>query len=253
MQPETPIEVFRAWSPSDSPWSAWAKPVLFVHGIGAVDGAPTSGIGMNECPLLPESSAGTCVVIDLPGLESVTCALQLAERGFRPVPLYNATRGATGNLIDVSNMCAALAASAPRLRALAIAADAPPAFMIDSRRLEGSPEADKYDNRWIVLPQDFPSARRLKDAGISKVMVVRRGQRMMQHDLRAILRLWRQDGLEVLVYDTVQGTVTAPTFDLTWAAALGDHIQLVFHGLFVNSTGGFGGVVPAASQGGGFA
>jgi hypothetical protein len=225
---------------------------LFVHGIGSASGAPTAGIGTVECPLLPDSRSGRCVVIDLPGLESVVCAMQLAERGFRPVPLYNATRGARGNLIDVTNMCAALAASAPKLRTLAIAADAPPAFMIDSRRLDGSPEEDKYDNRWIVLPQDFPSARRLKESGIHTVMVVRRGQRLMQHDLRAVLRLWRKDGLEVLVYDTVQGTLTAPWFDLTWAAALSDHIQLVFHGLFVNSTGGFGGVVPSASQGGGF-
>jgi hypothetical protein len=47
-----------------------------------------------------------------------------------------------------------------RLKEMSFAADAPSAFILDSLRLHGTHPIGTYmfDNRWMVFPQDFPSA-----------------------------------------------------------------------------------------------
>jgi hypothetical protein len=70
-----------------------------------------------------------------------------------------------------------------------------------------------------------------------------------------VLRLWNRDGLSTVICDPESGKSEELGFaSLSPLAALADHFRLVFHGLRVNSAGGFGGSEPDASIGsGGFA
>ena len=43
------------------------------------------------------------------------------------------------------------------------ATHAPPAFLLDSDRMKApAPDPGRFDNRWLVFPQDFPSAAFLR-------------------------------------------------------------------------------------------
>jgi hypothetical protein len=74
------------------------------------------------------------------------------------MPLFNGTSGPAA-VIDVGRLTRALAAGAPAIRGYRLPPDAPPAFLLDSRRNEPAtpPAPGAYDNRWVVLAQDFPS------------------------------------------------------------------------------------------------
>lgn len=252
MQHDVGISAFRAWAPAESPWSAWAKPVLFTYSPRVPADPPRSPAFLVKA--LPEPDARTCAVIDLHGADSVACALVLAQLGFQPVPLFNITSGPGRNQIDVGPILAALLHGVDVLRASAVPPDAPPAFILDRARLDGVPLPGSYDNRWMVFPQDFPSGRALRAGGIDRVALLRAPGRI-GHDLRAVLRLWNRDGLSTVICDPESGKSEELGFaSLSPLAALADHFRLVFHGLRVNSAGGFGGSEPDASIGsGGFA
>lgn len=256
MWPDPAPETFRAWAPDGSRWSAWAKPVLFTYasnpGLPAAPQAerPPSSFRLDG---VPSAGNGAAFVVELPGAAAVACGLALAGRGYRPVPLYNVTTGPGRDLVDVVPLMAALRDGASVLASLGLADDAPPAFLIDSQRLSGMPEPTVYDNRWMVFPQDFPSARALLAGGITRVIAIR-DDRPLDADLRAVLRLWKREGLEVSAFDPQTGTASELSIDLSIWAVLADHVAAVFNGLRENSAGGFGGTVPTpgATGGGGF-
>lgn len=249
MLPEKTISTFRAWAPPQSPWSAWAKPVLFTYSQQM-----PSYFNPNEpfnLDSVPEGNRESCVVIDLPGAQSVSCALALARKGYQPVPLYNATTGAGRELVDVDAIIAGLYEGADILRSLGHNPDAAPAFMLDSARLHGFPMPETYDNRWMVFPQDLPSSQTLRARGINRVLVIR-GESSMKHDLRSVLRLWKRDGLEIAACDAARGDVSPLSFDLSIFAVMAAQLGLLFHGLRVNSTGGFGAHIPTPQQSSGY-
>src|SRR3954471_3460411 len=94
-------EVFAVWAPNESPWSVWAKPVLFAQMTPvmifeheqreplAIDPPP---------PSLPPASQKVALVIDCPGARSVSLGLAAASVGYRPVPLFNALPGSEGTI-----------------------------------------------------------------------------------------------------------------------------------------------------------
>ena len=99
---------------------------------------------------------------------------ELAKDGYRPVPLYNTTSGRQQRvppnncvLTDVSVLVQMLCVPLPDHVRNTIVGDNPPAFLLDSRRLRGekAPAPGVYDNRWMVFPQDFPSAKFLQARG----------------------------------------------------------------------------------------
>lgn len=99
------------------------------------------------------------MVVALPGATSTLLEARLAGHGFRPVPLYNSLP-ALGATIDMAEIMALLVDAAGSRYGLA--ADAPPVFLLDARRLQ-TPVARLYDfdNRAFCRPTDFPSAERL--------------------------------------------------------------------------------------------
>jgi hypothetical protein len=246
-------ECFAIWAPEDSVWAQWAKPVIF---------ASVVGLGTDEPPTVPapdtagalDASGSTAVVVDLPGAESVTVGLAFAQRGLRPVPLYNGTDGPNA-VVKTDQLIGALGAGSQVLKALTISRDARPAFLLDSNRSDprATMSPGYYDNRWVVLPQDFPSAMFLRRSGITDVLLVQRGLIAPSQDLSHVLLRWQQGGLRLRSIDLTTRQVVDPLvvgepsfFRKAWYAAI------AVMGLRRNNVGGFGSMVPEQTQRSGF-
>jgi hypothetical protein len=181
--------------------------------------------------------------------------MALAKRGYRPVPLFNATFGPKA-VIDVEVITRALAAHADTLRRLAIAPDALPVFLLDSRRRHntvGAATPGWYDNRWIALPQDFPSGALLRSRGIDDVTLLLRGESQPGEDLAHVLLRWQKAGIRVRVVDLATGKiedhvqVREPSlFRRAW------YVAIALFGLRRSNVGGFGAMVPEQTSRGGF-
>ena len=252
-----PSELFEIWAPAQSTWSRWAKPVLFT----AIGIAPPPASSESSAPLLNLPSSGrTVVVVDLPGVDSVRSGLALAEAGYRPVPLFNGAPGPTltpggSALIDVRPIVHGLERGAERLRRLPLAADACPAFLLDADRQApqwGTAAPGRFDNRWLVFPQDFPSASFLSAQRIDCAVLVQPGGRSQpMPDLAHVVLRWQEAGIQVLVWNPEAGGVPQliqvgrpSRFRSTW------YRVLALMGLRRNSAGGFGSVIPEPSSGG---
>lgn len=242
-------EMFEAWAPADSPWSAWAKPVLFAH-------APEDGRG---AVVVEELSAGAlgyareaAVVVDLPGRQSALMGLALAQAGYQPVPLYNSAPG-PGALVDMELIARLLPDIAEKLKSRPPKPDAPPAFLLNSDRIQNGPGVlapARYDNRWRVVPQDMPSAEFLIAAEIKRVIVVG----SIYDDLAHVLYRYQEARLQISRIAKegdapVAIEVSRPKSYKSLWYRLG-----VFAGLRRNSAGGFGAMTPdpAATGASGF-
>jgi hypothetical protein len=209
-------EIYRIWAPADAIWSPWVKPVLFAWAESApLDSSKTPDISPDDVRYLPEASDRSVVIIELPGALSLLCGLELAKRGFRPVPLYNCIPGPApqsqmslgdGKIpvaVDVRAIISLIWHNSAQLKSLNLPVDAPPAFLLDSNRcptfLAGGDDffdrSNKFfDNRWLIFSEDFPSTAFLRDRGLSHVTIVRQ-RRTARLDLRQILLAWREQGL----------------------------------------------------------
>ena len=244
-------EAFAAWAPDDVVWSEWAKPVAFVHAGQMLPADPIDDaqVPVIRAPLTSDSA----VVADLPGAEAVYAGLALAGQGYAPVPLFNGTSGPAA-VVDVTPIATALGGGALRLKSRPPGRLWPPVFLLDSRRnLPATPRPGSYDNRWVILPQDFPSGAFLASRGIRGVTLVQRGGLSIQPDLAHVLRRWQDGGIAVRVIDLASGqvaenvTVPKPSgFKLAWYAAI------AMFGLRRSNVGGFGSAVPEQAARSGF-
>ncbi|WP_043584698.1 hypothetical protein [Geminisphaera colitermitum] len=269
-------ELFRIWAPADSVWSPWAKPVLFAD----MSANPPSS-GQPFAVALPPPDPGvlawlaaarsgrTAVVLDLPGVQTVERALQFAARGFRPVPLFNTTNGVNA-CVPVADLVRRLVDAGPVLTSLPqpFPPDAPPVFMLDANRNPSrAPSPGDYDNRWVVFPQDFPSADFLKRNGITAVLLWSDKPGAPRSGLDHVLVRWQDAGLalyehidDMLSVQTFASPPPAPDIASPRLPAILRVARprayrslwqrwLVALGLRRSSAGGFGGVVPQPSSG----
>jgi hypothetical protein len=252
-------ELFRAWAPDDAHWTPWVKPVLFASAGTPPDGdarARWSAELARERTWTPPRPADLALVLDLPGPQALALALDCAARGWRPVPLFNSCRGRAA-LVDNEPLVAGLEDGQRVLAGLALRDDAPPAFVLDARRLDGVPASSSFDNRWIVFPQDLPSAARLAACRIARVLLVQTGRREPRNDLAHVLLRWQQAGIEILGLDLAAldaGGKPGEPEPLRVKKpglfrALGYRV-LTAVGLRPSSAGGFGAIVPLAHAGG---
>ncbi len=240
---------YDAWAPPSAVWSDWARPVLFAQAGSPPDDTPPAALAI-DVSWIGAQNGDTAVVVDLPGAVSVDLGLALATSGFRPVPLFNACDGRDAAL-DLQPIMRRLLDGAALLSQRALPDDAPPAFLLDSRRMEvAAPPPGKFDNRWLSFPQDFPSARFLQSRGIRRVILVDT-RPAPRDDLAHTLRRWQDAGLEMLRKEwdapapPVPLDVPRPSrFRSTW------HRVLALFGLRRNSAGGFGAIVPVPGSGG---
>lgn len=245
-------ELFELWAPEGAAWSPWVKPVLFADQNPVPERAQQAWLAARErARWTPPAPQATVLVLDLAGPLALGLALDAATHGWRPVPLFNSCTGDDA-LIDNEPLRAGLAEGVAVLRAAPLAPTAPPAFVLDSRRLDNQPASRRFDNRWVVFPQDFPSAARLLAGGHGSVLLVQDGRRDPRPDLAHVLLRWQQAGIEILALDLAGAAgpvaITVPRSGLF--RALGYRI-LVAVGLRKSSAGGFGGAVPTLSSGGG--
>ena len=270
----TPEEIYNAWAPPTSLWSRWAKPVLFAHlpppnpYVLPPDEVGDPVAASFDLTPIPPADGATAIVIDMPSATGATLALRLAnERGYRPVPLYNAVPAPFGAqaavaggmttpsvAIDLRDVMEALRAWADELAALGLPAEAPPAFVLDSRRrgVGWTPMPGHFDNRSVSLPTDFPSATFLQSRGVRRVMLVQpAGTGQPQPDLAHTLRRWQEAKLELTLY-AIDASAPPQPIDVpkpSWFGHVWHHF-LVRARLRRNAMGGFGGFLPVPSEGG---
>ncbi|HEX6902466.1 MAG TPA: hypothetical protein VF789_22290 [Thermoanaerobaculia bacterium] len=247
-------ELFEIWAPAGSVWSPWAKPALFAD-QALLDAA--AGPSAEASPPAPFSSpaSDTALVLDLPGEKSVELALLLARGGYRPVPLFNTTHHPAA-LVDVRPVLRGLASGAAALAEAYLSPQAPPAFLLDANRNTASGPAapGRYDNRWVVFPQDFPSANFLLAQGIRHVTLLQEWRQGEQPrpDLAHVLRRWQEAGLGIHLQDP---DLDQPplTLDVRRPSSFRSlfYRALTLAGLRRNSAGGFGGIIPQPSSSGG--
>jgi hypothetical protein len=262
-------EIFRAWSPAASPWSQWAKPVLFTHISPGLVGADVAPIDCGWAT--PAESSDMAIVVDLPADRSVALGLSLAEAGYQPVPLFNAVPGramtdAAGEVTAASNVAVdlwpamrAIVGGANRLLSASIACSAPPAFLLDADRRTGripAPGPGTFDNRSVSFPTDFPSASYLINHGVRRAVLVQSTpSQSPQADLAHTLRRWQDDGIRLMrtSIDTADGAGSLEAFMVDrprWYRSIWHHL-LVSIGLRRNVLGGFGGLLPETHGSGG--
>lgn len=265
-------QAFELWAPPESPWSAWAKPVLFAQmdelretptsvGDRAVGWAPEPAAttytpdpsaGYREPGMVPGAIERTAIVVEHAGVAAVATGLALARRGYRPVPLFNACHG-PGALVAVAPIIQVLRQSAPQLAGLGLPPDAPPAFLVDAGRMSGTPHPGGFDNRSMVFPQDFPSATFLRDRGVSRVIVATDAPREPAADLCHVLLAWQKQGIEILSVHAggaePPARIVVKTPSRFGALA---YRALAILGLKRSSAGGFGSVIPVPTQTGGY-
>lgn len=245
---------FEAWAPEHIVWSRWAKPTMFVD-----QGTPLAAIPK----LLPMTSEGlgwpeaipprSCVVLELPGPMSVEAGLALRDRGYWPVPLFNATH-ANGAIVHVEPIALALRAAARSLSTHQTQPGDPPplpCFLLDAGRCPPvSPSPGRYDNRSIVFPQDFPSATMLRSHSIEQAVVVTHDARdTFAPDLRHVLHGWQRDGLRIMRFSLEFHESPQPVqvdrpsgFGMFWQRIV------AASGFRRNAAGGFGSLVPMPSE-----
>jgi hypothetical protein len=248
-------DVFTTWVPPGGIWSLWARPVLFAQMVEAPLGATVATVPLIDVSWVPrvgDSAVEPAVmVIDLPGEEAVRTGVALAGRGYRAVPLFNACTD-SNEVLEQTSIITALRAGVETLASTPLPADAPPAFLLDARRLgEGLPAGPgTFDNRWKTFPQDFPSAGFLLARGFRRAVLVQRHDREPREDLVHVLRRWQDAGIVIDAKDVTDKQSPRPIdvprpawYRLAWERTLS------MLGLRLGWRGGFGDRIPEARHG----
>lgn len=253
----TSRELFDIWAPHDSIWSDWAKPVCFAQmdGFDPERAASPADFSTFDMSWAPDGTEGYAILLDLDGVSSVWMGAALITRGYRPVPLFNACSGG-GAVVETGGIIQAIAqTSAFVARHRQVLPDnVPPAFLLDSRRLPNlTPRPGQFDNRWMVFPQDFPSANFLLSHSIRQVLLVQEWAGQPREDLAHVLLRWQEAGVAIFSRSAVQPGPMQPTrvIQPPWYRFMW-HRFLAASGLRPNSAGGFGSVIPIPSQSGGY-
>jgi hypothetical protein len=219
------------WVGKGDRWSVWVKRPLFAaldteeieqdrDGHYPVDEAAI------ECVQAWAAGAKTALVLDLPGAKSLKLGLALATRGYRPVLMVNASSQAR-EVIDMRPVLRLLVEGARYTQAFANPPQAPPVFLLDSRRGGASPPTPgSFDNRWTMFRTDMPSVSVLKSRDIGRVVIVQSATSPLG-DLEAVAAAYARGGLDVQVGTWPSRTLRP--FDLPRFAWLRRSLRALFH------------------------
>ena len=156
-------------------------------------------------------------------------------------------------LVDTEPILCWLVAGASLLEQHRLPPDAPPVFLLDSRRqAQISALPGRFDNRWLVFPQDFPSGNFLRSQGIERAVLVQEDiLRQPQEDLAHVLRRWQETGIQISVTNlAASGSPQPLTVNRPKRFRSLCYVALAAMGLRRNSAGGFGSIIPQPSSGG---
>jgi hypothetical protein len=247
--------LFDLWALDGATWSPWVKPVLFSE----MDESLPLSTAYEERESwdtlgFPSVGSGTALVLELPGKSALRLGVALARRGYRPVPLFNGVPHPDGGFVPSGAIARLLVSLAGELAQSGLPLDAPPAFVLDADRMAGGrvPTPGEFDNRWMVFPQDFPSASFLASHGIRRIVVIQRGT-WIADDLVEVLAGHAKGGIEVLVAPPDGGPAQqADLSKASWFRSMFYRAMVVLR-LRRSSAGGFGGRVPEPRQSGFYA
>lgn len=158
----------------------------------SMENAEMAGRGLST--LFEGAPAGKAVMVDLPGPEAVAFAAGLANR-FDPVFTFENWPHPTGTVPSHLTLAAAID-RLPTFESMTAArpATAPPAFVLDSNRLNAF-KTTEFDNRYVVA---MPSADALKKMGIKEILLVRpKASDQELDDQNATLTEWLKGGINV--------------------------------------------------------
>lgn len=233
------LELYKTWVPDTALWTQWAKPVVFMNLTNfQANRYKYKSFKKFEKPKIPYHNQ-RMVIVDLPGAESIDEGLILAEKGYRPVPLYNYVPQGKHDLISLDDIIDGLGYGAEFLQRAKLSDRANPVFLLDFNRLqEGRRNDPNFDNRWCVVEQDMPSADYLKKQRIKEIVV---HTKMLQEDLKRILYKYQEAGISISRYDeeSKESKISAVVIAKPQKASLFYRFRM-FSGLARNSVGAFG-------------
>jgi len=203
------VDVYDVWVGNDNAWEIWTKPSPFAQmknetsRADAPEGHQYRGRSLPwsdiDVSWAPDVTLGTFILVDIEGASSVALGFTLMSRGYRPVVAINTCTG-PDEVLDMNPVLDALREGARFAHAFPRQRSAPPAFLLDARRMSTTrplvPGA--FDNRWMIFRQDLPSADLLRSRKLSRVVVVL-CEDTIADDLRHVLYAWQKGGIEILV------------------------------------------------------
>jgi len=191
-------DIFNIWAPRGAKWTQWVRPVPFVALNEGFRGYDICDFTIPNITYIDKLPFNTAIIVDLSDDEGIKEGVALAKLGFRPIPVYNGTEPQEGAMATVDNNVVefGLIKGAEELQKITIQDDAPPAFLLDSNRMNRYKMNESvFDNSWDIYPQDIPSAKYFLENGIDKIMVV---SQKMQRDLKEILYKFQKEGIKIL-------------------------------------------------------
>lgn len=192
-------EIYKIWAPEGIKWTAWVRPVPFIEINKSLEINEFYNLSIPKINYLPNIYKNTAIIVDLPNYNSIKEGLALARLGYRPIPIFNGTNEQYGVMATTNNhnIELALVWGALKLKEFTLTNDAPPAFLIDTDRMNRyKMNASIFDNSWDIYHQDLPSAQFFLKNGISKIII--RSENNIQKDLSKILFNYQKNGLEIL-------------------------------------------------------
>lgn len=194
-------DIYKIWAPYNKKWVDWVRPVPFIH----IDSKTRASRPINiMLPYIQNLNANsvdktTAIIVDMPGTNSMYVGISLAQRGYRPIPIYNGIVQQNGSRAIVDNCSIAndLVWGASILKDIDIPNNAPPAFLTDTNRLQKRRISESiFDNSWDVYHQDLPTEDYFLQNGITQILVI--SQNSISMDLQKIFTDYPKRKLKIL-------------------------------------------------------
>ena len=193
-------EIYKIYAPNGAKWTDWVRPVPFVA-IDTYNRKPIADWMERKAMFLKNYQQDTAIFVDLPGKESIELSIDLAYKGYRPIPIFNGTDEQPGSqaTTDTYLIESCLINGSEKLKNIKLDNNATPAFLLDSYRTNRYRAKESiFDNSWDLYKQDIPSAEYFKQNGITKIIIV--GDEI-QRDLKKIFLKFQEKGIDIYITD----------------------------------------------------
>lgn len=193
-------EIYKIYAPNGAKWIDWVRPVPFVA-IDTYNRKPIADWMERKAMFLKNYQQDTAIFVDLPGKESIELSIDLAYKGYRPIPIFNGTDEQPGSQATTNTYLieSCLINGSEKLKNIKLDNNANPAFLLDSYRTNRYRAKESiFDNSWDLYKQDIPSAEYFKQNGITKIIIVGDG---IQRDLKKIFLKFQEKGIDIYLTD----------------------------------------------------
>ena len=193
-------EIYKIYAPNGAKWTDWVRPVPFVA-IDTYNRKPIADWMERKAMFLKNYQQDTAIFVDLPGKESIELSIDLAYKGYRPIPIFNGTDEQPGSQATTNTYLieSCLINGSEKLKNIKLDNNANPAFLLESYRTNRYRAKESiFDNSWDLYKQDIPSAEYFKQNGITKIIIVGDA---IQRDLKKIFLKFQEKGIDIYLTD----------------------------------------------------